>query len=180
MTTVDTTKATILMRRITGFDLFRKQEQETMKLDTTTPFKLTVHMPIIASKWKALREEDRMVFIDRAKDCEPVPSKSRKQKRKRNPSSVDENGSETMVSSNPSGKKRKARDPNMPKRPLSAFIFFSCSRRASLVLEHPDMKPTECLQRMGKEWKELVDREQYHAMAALDRIRYTNALAALK
>ena len=165
METPKTVDDTIPMRRLTGFDLFRKQEQETMKLDTTTPFKLTVHMPIIASKWKTLTEEDQAVYKSQAKDCMPVPLKSRKKKR----GSVDESG--------PS-KKRKVRDPSVPKRPLSAFIFFSCARRGSLMLENPDMKPTECLKQMGAEWKALTDRDTYISMATADKTRYKDEVAA--
>ena len=165
------------MRRVTGFDLFRKQEQETMRLDTTTPFKLTVNMPMIAAKWKGLDEHERMLFRSSAAECDPVPLKThKKRKKKRTLSSIDENAVDDTTSGK---KKRRPRNPNMPKRPLSAFIFFSCLRRGSLALEHPEMKPTDCLKYIGNEWKTLTDRAKYHEMAAIDKIRYSDAVAAM-
>lgn len=148
------------MRYLTGFDLFRAQEQEGLKLtDPPTKFKLTVQMPLIAAKWKNLDEASRMDFKARGKAYGMVPSKSRK-KRKRD-------GDEEIPK-----KKRKTRDPALPKRPMSAFIFFSCERRKTLRIEQPDLKPTDCLKQMGMEWKQLLDRQPFLLMAELDKTRY--------
>ena len=167
-TTMESIQQHVQMRRITGFDLFRNQEQDRLKLEAGTTFKLTTQMPLIAAKWKNMSEDDRMRFKSSAKERGMVPASARKQKRARRENTQQLNGVQK--------KRRKERDPNVPKRPLSAFIFFSCERRKSLVVEQPTMKPTECLKHMGTEWKELTDRQHYLALAAIDKIRYTNEI----
>jgi hypothetical protein len=126
---------------------------------------------LIAAKWKALGKSERSTFKSRAKDRGMVPSKSRKQKRVRE-GVTDEKDSHNK-------KKRKQRDPTLPKRPLSAFIFFSCERRKTMTAEKPTMKPTECLKQMGTEWKSLADRKRYLDLAATDKIRYSSEMEAL-
>jgi hypothetical protein len=164
-------KPPIQMRCVTGFDLFRDQEQQLLRLEAVTPFKLTVQMPLIAAKWKGLGDSERLVFKARAKECAMVPSNSRKQKRVREDAQDEKNINNK--------KKRKQRDPTLPKRPLSAFIFFSCDRRKTLTAEQPTLKPTECLKQMGIEWKSLTDRQHYLDLAAADKIRYGTEMGAL-
>jgi hypothetical protein len=157
------------MRRPTGFDLFRNQEQERLQHDNTVRFKLSIHMPLFATKWKNLNEADRLVFKSKASECEMVPSKSHARKRTRNPESEP---TRTIK------RKRKRRDPILPKRPLSAFIFFSCERRKTIILEHPNMKPNDCLKCLGAEWKQVTDKRPYQTLAIMDKTRYTDELAA--
>jgi hypothetical protein len=161
-----------VMRQRTGFELFRMEEQNRMKSESSEKFNLITHMPLIAAKWKNSSTEDRADFKNRASQCSPVPRKPSRKTRKR----VDDvEGSDTT----PLKKKRKQRDPNLPKRPSSAFIYFSCERRRVLTREFPSMKPTEMLKCMGLEWGQLVDRAPYKEMSDLDKIRYTNALAEM-
>ena len=162
----------IVMRRRTGFELFRSEEQNRLKSESTEKFSLTAHMPLMAAKWKNSSMEYRAEFKDRAAQCSPVPRKPARKTRKRK----DDVEESTAV---PLKKKRKQRDPNLPKRPSSAFIFFSCARRSELSREFPSMKPTEMLKCMGLEWGKLVDRGPFTARSDLDKIRYTNELAAM-
>ena len=156
----------VQMRCVTGFDMFRDQEQERLRVEAVTTFKLTVQMPLIAAKWKALNDCQRLEFKTKAKECGMVPSNSRKQKKAR----------DDVQDAGKIKKKRKQRDPSLPKRPLSAFIFFSCDRRKTMTVEQPTLKPTECLKQMGIEWKSLTDRQHYLDLAATDKIRYNTEM----
>jgi hypothetical protein len=160
------------MRMRTGFDLFRTEEQKRMKSETPEKFNLTLHMPAIAAKWKNSSNEFKADFREQALQSSPVPKKSSRKTRKRS-------NDVTETTTTPLKKKRKQRDPNLPKRPSSAFIFFSCQRRPSLVKEFPLLKPTELLKCMGLEWRKLVDRAPYKAMSDLDKIRYADALVEM-
>lgn len=86
-----------------------------------------------------------------------------------------------MVKKNAVGKKekgkrktKKASKKDGPKKPLSAFMFFSQERRKTLKNEKPDLKITEASVVIGAEWKELSqkDREPYNELAKEDRSRY--------
>jgi hypothetical protein len=154
------------MRQVTGYDLFRSQEQERLKRDTATVFRLVLHMPQIAAKWKALDTDGREAYKVRAQACARVPVKTRKRKSTETPL----NGGKRA--------KRKPRDPTLPKKPRSAFILFSSARRVTLLGEQPDLKPTDCLKQLGKEWQQLQDREQYQTLATVDKTRYTTEMQA--
>ena len=150
---------------LTGFDVFRNEEQARIQSETKTVFNLMKQMPFIADKWKKTSDECKDIFKKRGSTIQKPPRKTTKLTR--------------VADSGPQKRKRKKRDPTLPKRPCSAFIFFSCERRPSMVLESPHLKPTEILKCMGMEWKQLVDRAPYQAMSDRDKVRYMEAMAAL-
>eukprot|EP00586_Coscinodiscus_wailesii_P004417 CAMPEP_0172483484 /NCGR_PEP_ID=MMETSP1066-20121228/10496_1 /TAXON_ID=671091 /ORGANISM="Coscinodiscus wailesii, Strain CCMP2513" /LENGTH=398 /DNA_ID=CAMNT_0013247385 /DNA_START=66 /DNA_END=1262 /DNA_ORIENTATION=+ len=76
------------------------------------------------------------------------------------------------------GKKAK-KDPNAPKRPMSAYMFFSQERRAKIMAEKPEMKVTEVAKLLGEEWNQLEKgkrgkkgTQKYDKLAAADKARY--------
>jgi hypothetical protein len=56
-------------------------------------------------------------------------------------------------------KKPAKKDPNAPKKPLTAFILFSADKRAELKEEFPDIKFTEMSKKLGEAWK-TIDEEK--------------------
>ena len=75
-------------------------------------------------------------------------------------------------------KKRKKKDPNAPKRALSAFMYFAATRRVPLGEENPSMKMTDIARMIGKEWQELDDagRVPFDTKAAEDKARYATEM----
>ncbi|KRY92336.1 High mobility group protein 1.2 [Trichinella pseudospiralis] len=80
-------------------------------------------------------------------------------------------------------RKRSKKDPNAPKRALyvvfvifgmSAFFFFSNSKRAEIQQAHPDWKVGQVAQELGRMWKAIDEDEKrkFEDMAAKDRTRY--------
>ena len=69
---------------------------------------------------------------------------------------------------------KKVKDPNAPKRPLSAYMFFGKAMRAKIVAANPTMKATEIMQALGVEWKKCADKDKakYEAQATADKARY--------
>ncbi len=51
--------------------------------------------------------------------------------------------------------KSNVKDPNAPRRPMSAFLAFSNKRRASLKREHPTATNADLSKMLSKAWKEL-------------------------
>ncbi|GAX14892.1 hypothetical protein FisN_29Lh108 [Fistulifera solaris] len=51
--------------------------------------------------------------------------------------------------------KTKVKDPNAPRRPMSAFLAFSNKRRASLKREHPTATNADLSKMLSKAWKEI-------------------------
>ncbi|KAF2863831.1 hypothetical protein K470DRAFT_280083 [Piedraia hortae CBS 480.64] len=76
------------------------------------------------------------------------------------------------------GKKRK--DPNMPKRGLSAYMFFANEQRDKVREDNPGIKFGEVGKILGEKWKALEpkDKEPYEAKATADKKRYEEEKAA--
>lgn len=163
----------VRMRHVTGFGLFRSEEQERMKIDADLPSTLKTQMPLISANWKSMSDACRDEYKQRAHECDMVPTKP---SRKRKTIALDDTSVCNDVQKDK--KKRKKRDPSLPKRPKSSFIFFSCVRRGSLSAEYPNLKPTEVLKAIGKEWGQLENREPFAIMATQDKERYDNEMLA--
>lgn len=80
-------------------------------------------------------------------------------------------------SSAPVQKKRRNRrnkDPNRPKRSMSAFMFFSNANRDIVKAQNPGLSFTEIAREIGNRWAVLSqdDRSPYATLAAQDKARY--------
>ncbi|KAK5135203.1 Non-histone chromosomal protein 6 [Meristemomyces frigidus] len=76
------------------------------------------------------------------------------------------------------GKKKK--DPNMPKRGLSAYMFFANDTRDKVREDNPGIKFGDVGKLLGERWKALNDKQKvpYEAKAAADKKRYEEEKAA--
>lgn len=82
-------------------------------------------------------------------------------------------------------KKGKAKkDPNAPKRPLSAFIFFSQDKREEIIRKNPELKSklAEVGKMVGEAWGKLSDAQKkpYETKAVADKARYEREMLAYK
>ncbi|GAA5891480.1 hypothetical protein JCM8208_007297 [Rhodotorula glutinis] len=72
------------------------------------------------------------------------------------------------------------KDPNAPKRPLSAYMHFSQDKRSEVKEENPDVTFGEIGKLLGAKWKEATDDEKkpYQAKAEADKERYEKEKSA--
>lgn len=79
-------------------------------------------------------------------------------------------------------KKRAKKDPNAPKRALSAFILFSQAMRASILAETPGASIGDVAKALGVKWKAISaeDRAPFDALAIEEKERYAAQMAAYK
>ncbi|BGP03262.1 Non-histone chromosomal protein 6B [Rhodotorula toruloides] len=75
---------------------------------------------------------------------------------------------------------RAKKDPNAPKRPLSAYMHFSQDQRSVVKEENPDVTFGEIGKILGAKWKELPEdeRKPYEEKASADKSRYEKEKAA--
>ncbi|GAA5930695.1 non-histone chromosomal protein 6 [Sporobolomyces koalae] len=66
------------------------------------------------------------------------------------------------------------KDPNAPKRPLSAYMHFSQAKRAEVREENPDVSFGEIGRLLGAKWKEAdaEERAPFEEKAKEDKARY--------
>lgn len=73
------------------------------------------------------------------------------------------------------GEKRKRRkDPNAPKRPLSAFFLFCADERPKVRVENPELGVGEIAKELGERWAGLSSdaKRKYYERHQKDRARY--------
>ncbi|KAL9609052.1 MAG: hypothetical protein Q9167_006150 [Letrouitia subvulpina] len=77
-----------------------------------------------------------------------------------------------------SGKKKK--DPNAPKRGLSAYMFFANDNREAVREENPGISFGQVGKVLGEKWKALnpKQREPYEQKAKADKERYESEKAS--
>lgn len=72
------------------------------------------------------------------------------------------------------GGKRAKKDPNAPKRGLSAYMFFANDNREKVREENPGINFAGVGRALGEKWKQLSEKQRapYDAKAAADKKRY--------
>lgn len=105
---------------------------------------------------------------------------ARKKGKRKKKAEADDDGSDSEDES-PKKKKAKApkkakakKDPNAPKKPLSAYFMFSKENRERLKEANPDAGVSDIAKLLGAEWKNVTAEEKakYEKMAAKDKARY--------
>jgi len=87
----------------------------------------------------------------------------------------DDEGSDTEVKKEKGKRKtKKTKDPNAPKRPLSAFMYFCQDKRSDIQAQNPNAKFADLGKIMGAQWKELspADKKPYEKKNQADKERY--------
>ncbi|RFU23686.1 hypothetical protein B7463_g12652, partial [Scytalidium lignicola] len=75
---------------------------------------------------------------------------------------------------------KKKKDPNAPKRGLSAYMFFANEQRDNVRDENPGISFGQVGKVLGERWKALNDKQRapYEAKAAADKKRYETEKAS--
>ena len=79
----------------------------------------------------------------------------------------------TPVDGDGGKRKRKGKkDPNAPKRALSAFFFFCADERKEVKKTHPEWTIGDIAKELGRRWETCGNKPKYEAQAAKDKKRY--------
>lgn len=83
----------------------------------------------------------------------------------------DIKGMDTFMKSK---KVKKVKNPNAPKRALSAWIIFTNEQRHKFKSENPNSSTTELTTLMSQEWRNMTDedKKKYEDLAEVDKQRY--------
>eukprot|EP01104_Vermistella_antarctica_P020436 TRINITY_DN8738_c0_g1_i1.p1 TRINITY_DN8738_c0_g1~~TRINITY_DN8738_c0_g1_i1.p1 ORF type:complete len:194 (+),score=71.51 TRINITY_DN8738_c0_g1_i1:80-661(+) len=77
---------------------------------------------------------------------------------------------------------KQKKDPNMPKRALSAWLYYCAAHRATVKVDNPDAKAPDILKLLAAKKKLATEKEleQYQALADKDKERYQKEMAIYK
>merc|ERR1719204_1436720 len=160
-----------------------KAENPDMKV---TELKVTQIAKELGKRWKALSDADKAPFVAKAAAAKKAFDAQLATYKQSADFAAHEQAIDDWKRGEKAGKAqaagnapkvtlpRKPKDANCPKRPQSAYFFFTASRRAELSAAHPDKKITEIAKLMGAEWKALSedDRAPFAAQAAKAKAAY--------
>lgn len=79
-------------------------------------------------------------------------------------------------------KRRNRKDPNAPKRALSAFFWFCNDERPKIRASHPELGVGDVAKQLGAAWGQTLpeSKAKYEAMAEEDKARYKRDMKAFK
>ena len=77
---------------------------------------------------------------------------------------------------------KKQRDPLLPKRPSSSFLFFCNEHRSKIRENNAELKMTGVMKELGNMWKNTTDqeKEKYIGMAIDAKASYEDAMETYK
>jgi len=151
-----------------AFIIFSAERHKQIKKkleDEGRPEKTTDIAKLVSEAWKALVPEDREEW-----ELKAEVDRARYEEEKANykgPWKI------------PAHNKRSTKDPSAPKRPMSAFLAYSNSRRAGLKRKNPKATNSDLSKMLSKSWKELIpeDRAKYMEEEAELRAKYKTDMA---
>jgi len=83
----------------------------------------------------------------------------------------------------PDGKKRRVKkDPNKPKKNLSAYFYFLNDKRSEVRKRNPSADVTTIAKIVGEMWKKLSPSEKlpFEKKASADKLRYDKEMTSYK
>jgi len=74
---------------------------------------------------------------------------------------------------------KKRKDPDAPKKPLSAWLYYTGAKREQVLKENPEIKFGEVTKKISEMWKCVGsgEKKKYEDMAAQDKKRYAKELS---
>ncbi|XP_060552002.1 high mobility group protein B1-like [Ruditapes philippinarum] len=111
-----------------------------------------------ASKWKEMTPKEKKRFEEMAEK-----DKARYEK---------EMSTYVPPAGGPVKGKKRTKDPNAPKRALSAFFVFCNEERPKVRAIHPGYTVGDVAKELGKRWEAVSDRSKFEKLAAEDKKRY--------
>jgi hypothetical protein len=106
------------------------------------------------------------------------PAKSRSQ----SPAKSSSRKSSKSPTKKTTKKTKKEKDPNAPKRPLSAYMYFSKDKREELTKKNGKESVAESSKKIAALWKKATsdEKKKYDTKAAKDKTRYEKEMAEYK
>lgn len=143
---------------------------------------------ICREEHKKKHPEEQLVFAEFSKKCaEKWKTMGPKEKKRfEEIAERDKLRYEKELAAMPAGagspkKRGKAKkDPNAPKRPLSAFFMFCQEFRSVIKKQNPTFGIGDIAKQLGHQWEVVGDKSKYEALAGKDKARYEKEMTAYK
>lgn len=151
-------------RALSAFMFFSNDIRETVKREMPELQFLQISIEI-GKRWKEITDDERRPYDELA-----LADKRRYLEEKE-----DYVPDVSFENSKPA---RKKKDPNAPKRALSAYFFFCNEIRDAVRAENPNKKITEIATLLAERWRALPDKKRvkYQKMHEEAKVKYQDAM----
>jgi hypothetical protein len=139
---------------------------EHKKKNPSEPIILSDFSKKCGEKWKAMNAKEKKRFEDMA-----AKDKTRYDKEMANYTPAEGAGKR---------KRKEKKDPNAPKRALSAFFCFCNEERPKVRAKFPSYAVGDVAKELGKRWEACTNRAKFEALSAKDKERYARESANYK
>lgn len=148
---------------------FSMERRDAVKEQLGPDAKTTEIMKRVAAEWNLLTDDQKAIYKEKAE-----ADKIRYEEEVKN--------FDGQLRLPAKGKNGKIKDPNAPKRGMSAFLLYSKDLRESVKNEYPHLKTSEISKVLGEKWKALDDSEKtpWVRKAAIESERYNQEKARYK
>ena len=142
-------------RAQTAFFLYMGEARDTIKSENPDMAAKEIASEA-GRRWKAMSDSEKQGFQDQHEEAKEEYKKAMEE--------FEANkGSDYESDEKPAKRKRgkkKERDANMPKRPMSGFFLFMNDARPTIKAENPDMAVKEIAAEAGRRWGTMSDSEK--------------------
>lgn len=142
----------------------------------------------LGKRWKDIDPEEKKKYDEMYANAKKEYAKdfAEYKKNKKEESESESESEDEESDSGSKGKKKKkktkAKDPNEPKRPLTAYLHFCNENRQKVKEQNPDKSMIDVTKILSAQWKSLSDegKKKYNEMAAKNKAEYEKKMVEYK
>jgi len=137
---------------------------------------------ILGEKWKALSEEEKEPWQEKAKEDKERYDKEKAEYDLNNPQVDEDDSSDDDAPLKKQKKQKKKKDKNAPKKNMTAFLIFSNAERPKVMEENKEAGVAGWGKILGEKWKALSEEEKepWQEKAKEDKARYEEEMEKYK
>ncbi|KAL0234067.1 hypothetical protein PCE1_001105 [Barthelona sp. PCE] len=149
--------------------LYFCQERRPILREENPDLKMTDISKLLGADWRKLDDTQKIPFNELAAQDKVRYNEEKEAYMVSHPEEVEE----VEKPKKKRGAKKK-KDPNAPKRPISAYLRFASEIRPAVKEENPSLTFGEITKEVSKRWNELEDEDKvpYKEMFDADKVRY--------
>jgi len=171
-------------RPLTAYMLFCQEKRAEIKKNNPTVSFGEIGK-LLGQAWQQLSPDDRKPYEDSSKEAKAHYLQEMKEYKDKHPDEEEERPKKRQKKGKGKGKgktKRKKKDKNAPKKPCSAFFWFSKEQRPKLKAAHPEASFGDLGKMVGEAWRNLpeADRGPYVKSSLEDKERYQREIKDYK
>jgi len=164
-------------RHVSAFLHFQNAMREKIRMEEDAGISFGQMSKRAAQLWEGITPEEKQKW-----EQEAAKDKARYEREIADytpPFGFDKKGRNLQVKR---AKRKKRRDPDAPKRAVSAYVWFGHEERPKIQEEFPDIEFKEVGRKLGERWRNLAanDKSRFEDLAKKDKDRYATELAKYK